>query len=443
MICIALCLFWMIGGTPLCNASERRSPSAEHDLPEGTDRAHLLNIELFNAITAHKPEYVEKALVEGANVNASDDYGNTPLIRAIAQLKESSNSENLAVLEIIGRLLEEDTINVNAWSDTTALETAVRKNNWVLVKELLGRDANPNYTSSSDFRTPLMMAVSKGNTLIARALLKHGANVNAQDRERWTALMQAVATENKEMVSLLLEYDPDRTIKNKSRHTVLDIAATAKREIQDLLYTTPARRDAASFQPTGALEDFLSEQPTPTRPTEHTDSISPRCISPFSPLEMLSTSPASTAMTPSSGELSPFSGDASSISLSSAYQQQSPGFAFNTSSVSIGAASRMTEKPKPALDITNSSVSIDSNNSLEQSSPLALETHVVSEAIQPIPSPRWSTGKKFAVGGTAAAVTAATIYALIRYIAHRRRKNKRKREMLALQAHAQSPATTH
>jgi len=55
-------------------------------------------------------------------------------------------------------------------------------------------------------RTALMHAAANGQLSIARFLLKHGAQVNLRDENRWTALMFAVAYGHVRMVRLLLKH---------------------------------------------------------------------------------------------------------------------------------------------------------------------------------------------------------------------------------------------
>lgn len=53
-------------------------------------------------------------------------------------------------------------------------------------------------------QTPLMLAARKANTTVVELLLRHGADVNAQDGIGNTALMCAIDCGNLEMVKLLV-----------------------------------------------------------------------------------------------------------------------------------------------------------------------------------------------------------------------------------------------
>jgi ankyrin repeat protein len=61
-------------------------------------------------------------------------------------------------------------------------------------------------------------------------LLRAGANVNAQDRNGNTALMEAAEDGNVSAAKLLLEAHADRTLKNASGQTALSIASFRNHE---------------------------------------------------------------------------------------------------------------------------------------------------------------------------------------------------------------------
>ncbi|MBR0279272.1 MAG: ankyrin repeat domain-containing protein [Synergistaceae bacterium] len=103
---------------------------------------------------------VEAALINGANVNAKDNYGRTVLMWAA----------------------------INGHTETAEL----------LLKHGADVNAENNYG-----RTALMWAAVNGKTETAELLLKHGADVNAKDNYGWTALRLAT---NIETADLLRRY---------------------------------------------------------------------------------------------------------------------------------------------------------------------------------------------------------------------------------------------
>ncbi|WP_294431508.1 ankyrin repeat domain-containing protein [uncultured Treponema sp.] len=75
-------------------------------------------------------------------------------------------------------------------------------------------------------RTKLMLAVKKGDISKIEDLLYSGAEINAKDKEGWTALMYAARFQkNADVTKLLLYKGADRTIKNKYGITALMLGA--------------------------------------------------------------------------------------------------------------------------------------------------------------------------------------------------------------------------
>lgn len=75
--------------------------------------------------------------------------------------------------------------------------------------------------------TPLMKAAKEGNDWTVRLLLNLGANVNARDKEGWTALMYAVRYQNNyNIVSLLTDNGAGIQVRNQHNATPLLLAAS-------------------------------------------------------------------------------------------------------------------------------------------------------------------------------------------------------------------------
>lgn len=68
------------------------------------------------------------------------------------------------------------------------------------------------------------MAAEEGHTSIVQMLLEYGADVNARDMLKMTALHWAVERCHKDSVSILLAHGADVTAVNKFDKTPLDIA---------------------------------------------------------------------------------------------------------------------------------------------------------------------------------------------------------------------------
>ncbi|XP_050436994.1 ankyrin repeat domain-containing protein 13D isoform X2 [Adelges cooleyi] len=79
-------------------------------------------------------------------------------------------------------------------------------------------------------RTPLMLAITLGDIDATRLLINKGANVNTKNDEGWTALQEAIATGNPEIVQLVMEH------RDYQRHTS---RATGISKILKLLEESP------------------------------------------------------------------------------------------------------------------------------------------------------------------------------------------------------------
>ena len=68
------------------------------------------------------------------------------------------------------------------------------------------RVSSPSIVTDSFGRSPLMLAVDGGHLKCAKLLLEHGANVNAQCDNHWTALMYGARRCSAEMANMLVEF---------------------------------------------------------------------------------------------------------------------------------------------------------------------------------------------------------------------------------------------
>jgi ankyrin repeat protein len=131
---------------------------------------------------------VDRLLAAGANANASNDYGSTPLSEAA----------------VVG--------------------------NVAVIKKLLKAGANVE-SANADGQTALMIIARSSNLEAAKLLLDKGANVNA--RERWrgqTALMWAAAEGQPEMVKLLIKHHA--AVNERSDLTNFDRQVTSEPRMQ-------------------------------------------------------------------------------------------------------------------------------------------------------------------------------------------------------------------
>lgn len=171
----------------------------------GFMHAQQMKEPLYSFIQAFHDNNVAKVIElinNGADVNARDKYGRTPLMYAVDR----------GCIEIC-RVLIKAGADVNAWdaSGITSLMIAIfacniklhkstLANNIKLVELLVQNGADVN-AKDEEGRTPLMYAVWMGNIELIQYLIQHGADVNAKDKNGNTLIEH---TRNKEMKEQLL-----------------------------------------------------------------------------------------------------------------------------------------------------------------------------------------------------------------------------------------------
>jgi ankyrin repeat protein len=150
---------------------------------------------LLDAVRADDRDETVRLIESGADVNAADALGTTPLMWA-------ARYGNAAIVD---RLLRggADAAAQNVFGVTPMSEAALIGSEPVIQK-LLAAGVDPN-SPNPEGETALMLVVRTGRIDAAEALITAGADVNA--KERWagqTALMWAGAQMQPEMVKLLL-----------------------------------------------------------------------------------------------------------------------------------------------------------------------------------------------------------------------------------------------
>ncbi len=107
---------------------------------------------------------------------------------------------------------------------------------------------------NKDEFTPLILACYRGNTEVAKLILEHKANVNANS-PMGTALMAATVKGDVSMVELLLKYHPDVNLSDAQGITALMYAAMFKNAaIVSLLLQNGAKSDLKDHQGKTAFE---------------------------------------------------------------------------------------------------------------------------------------------------------------------------------------------
>ena len=228
--------------------------------PEQIEQLETPNKLLFSALEKGDLFLVQEAIKAGANVNAYQDGGQTPL-HFLSYFADEKNPTRNIVRELLAH-----GANVNARDDDgdTPLHFVGSVD---IAKELIAHGADVNAHNdhgrtplhfvgyNDDGRTPLHFV---GYIEIAKELINHGANINALDDEGNTPLMKTLSDTDWNdkavwlaIVKELLLHGADVNIKNKKGFTALCYAVSA------LIYGNRIEWDRSLFEVAQWLIHYL------------------------------------------------------------------------------------------------------------------------------------------------------------------------------------------
>lgn len=205
------------------------------------------NDDLYEAAMLGQLASLKRALSRGANVNARDDIGRTPLMWTamtghprIAKLLIKKGSDvnvhddgkwtalmqaaDYGHADVVSVLLNAGA-DVNAKNNAgwTSLMIAAEGDYPDMVKDLIANKANVN-TKNKSGKTALMVAAQNDNTSVIAPLVDAGADVNMRDNSGWTALMYATRNGYADVAKMLLDDGADPNLENAQGETAADIA---------------------------------------------------------------------------------------------------------------------------------------------------------------------------------------------------------------------------
>ena len=161
------------------------------------------------------PEALGSPDDSGADVNAVDLVGRTPLHHAVMHGREA-----------VARLLLANGADVNAVEMQTGRTPLFYATSREMIDILLTCTANISARDTKG-RTPLHKAAEDGRVDVAQSLIAMGVDVNARDNESWTPLHYAARwPSNDLMVGILLFYGADSSIMNRFGMTPCDLAVS-------------------------------------------------------------------------------------------------------------------------------------------------------------------------------------------------------------------------
>jgi ankyrin repeat protein/ribosomal protein S13 len=152
----------------------------------------------------------------------------------------------------------------NVFADANLVEgVAYRK--LAMVTEALDSGANVNFVSPESGKTPLHIITSMGRPAdnaklvpIVTLLLSRGANPNVQNLDGMTPLMYATASENAEIMKLLLDAGADATIQQNSSNGRTALRIANEFRFADGIRLLQERQAAASASPLAGLADAVA-----------------------------------------------------------------------------------------------------------------------------------------------------------------------------------------
>lgn len=160
-------------------------------------------IPLIFAILQHDSSMVDLLLSRGADVNAADNNGYTPLRLAV----------EYEFTKAIDKLLEHGAVDIDITSNCTSSSLHVvcdlpsKRDPMRLAENLLNHGANVN-ARDTDGRTPFMRAAGKGHIDLCKRLIEQGADPLAVDNWSFSALNFAYQEGFFEIVTWLLDTVP-------------------------------------------------------------------------------------------------------------------------------------------------------------------------------------------------------------------------------------------
>ncbi len=183
------------------------------------------NIPFLTILLAHKLKPTGKALLTAAIKGFADIaqllvkrgvdpdeivdnyFKSRPLHQCCRWDKENDYHEAVKILTNLGA-----DINAADRDGNTPLTEAVREKKLQSVTTLLANKAIIVDKANNEGKTPLMIACERSNLPLVTLLLEHGACVNMVSKNNYSPLMVACLHDNEELVSLLLKKNADYAI---------------------------------------------------------------------------------------------------------------------------------------------------------------------------------------------------------------------------------------
>ncbi|WP_254507831.1 ankyrin repeat domain-containing protein [Anatilimnocola floriformis] len=197
-------------------------PTTAKQIADGKKVATPRGMPLHKALEEKKVKLARELLASGVKLDVRDKYGQTPLHIACSE----------GLLDLAEEFIQAGAdVRIKNKSGATALESlcvcqekCMRTPQPLAVLKLLLKKGVAVDDGDKQGVTPLMWAVNRGHLELVKGLIKAGANVNAQDREKGNENRVLMYASDLEIIKLLLKHGADPRLKNAYGNTAWDSA---------------------------------------------------------------------------------------------------------------------------------------------------------------------------------------------------------------------------
>jgi len=153
---------------------------------------------LFRAVLVRRTDLLRALLEHGANIEALDGQGQTPLVAAVQSGGYNNNGDGEGAKEIVSLLLDKGANPAVRFQNGDLLSIAIERGQTDLVKTLL---ASKKVSLSTSRGFSLSSAVQRGSVEMVRVLLDAGASPTEPDQYGRTPLQAAYSDEMKKLLN--------------------------------------------------------------------------------------------------------------------------------------------------------------------------------------------------------------------------------------------------
>jgi ankyrin repeat protein len=204
-----ICIFWVVSTAVL---SARPNPGKYFLDPKA--------ISLCEAAGDGDTSTIARLLADGVDVNVKGRGGLTALLfslldqnkRGFEFLLNHGANPNIQLTETFDDLITQ--------GNSVTSFAAMHEDSWYL-KEVLKHNGDSNLVNSASSHTPIFSAIFSMRSGNAKLLIGAGSNLNWQDRDGITPLIQAANLNQFDLAYAMLEAGADPTIKDRFGNTVV------------------------------------------------------------------------------------------------------------------------------------------------------------------------------------------------------------------------------